>query len=379
MLSHLRSREYEMSRRSNTKKKFPNVDPTLIDKLFDHDPYRGAYGEWMVGRVDGGEHPDKVIGAVALWHECRNRLPKNQRDLYRYADTQALQNAVDALGGMSKRKQRHTKGGYTVLHEYPNITFYRVDSLAGMQVLGRDTKWCLSRREHFVRYAAQKILVAVSRVRPTRDPYSKFAIIVNRDTDPNQFIPWGRIKGNVRRGSGIEQNIWDALDRKGAHLQEILDMLAGHRGATNDAVLEALGGAAKAQMWGTVYEILESGRLSAVEALHVADLVATHGLFNPLSLLDHPDVRSIKTIHAIWHKSTKAHQDALSQEALKQLVTRPAVNIPELLELYWAKIHSGAWRPEAALMPLIGNKRMTAETKERVAKMFREDVLKLSS
>jgi hypothetical protein len=373
-----------MSRRSNALEKYPKVDPVIAHGLFDRDPSRGAYGEWMVGRVADGEHHETVHDVVVLFHQCKQRLPKEWRDLYNYPHTHALRTAIEKIGETSKRAKRRKHRGYTLIHEYPLVSFYRVDSYQGIKSLGRDTKWCITNESQYKQYKERLIVVAVSRLRGKQDAYSKFAVLSQKKVliDPDRFLSWEKLKGIARDGYKFDWGVWDAKDRHPYHygdedgqpLGEMLDMLAGRRGATQAAMAAAAGGTEHMEIFKSTLEEVRGCR-GAFSALEIAEKAAKHRLFNPLSLLDHPDVRSTGACRDVWKLSRKSHREALDREALMQLARRPAMNVPEVLELYLERAYGR--NSSDLVLPLLDNGRLTAETKERVLHYVRTKIYRL--
>lgn len=374
-----------MSRRTKAKSKYPSVDDATVDNLFARDPTRGAYGEWMVRQVAAGEHHDDVLEAVLSFHRCKDRLPKEQRDLYGHEDVGRVLAAVEGVGATSKRQRRMRSRGYSVVASLPNVTFYLVKSYEGVRALGRDTKWCITKRGDYKSYSDKAIVVAVSKLREKRDAYSKFAILTTHaiSVNPDKFFSWERLKAISAKGFEVDWRIWDAQDRNPYHygqyvepLKEILDMLAGERGATDRVLSEALGGLTRIDLWRDTLHRLR-GRVVPTTVIEVAEIASRERLFNPLSMLDHPSIRSMGACERIWKVARKSAREALDKEALEQLARRPAINMPDLLSMYWDRARWGGYRPEELLKPLFGNGRLSAETKERVADLVRTDVLRL--
>jgi len=375
-----------MSRRSKTLEKYPQVAPLVVHALFDRDPTRGAYGEWMVRRVMKGEHHHAVLEAVKLFHRCKKRMPPEGRDLYRYEDTHALRNAVMEVGEISKRARRRQHRGYTLVHEYPAVSFYRVDSYTGMQALGRGTRWCVTNEGDYSNYKKRLIVVAVSRLRDSGDAYSRFALLSEKPVrlDPDQFFPWEKLRTMARDGYRFSWGVWDAKDRHPYHyrrhdeqpLTEILDVLAGRRGAAEAAMVAAAGGLERVNEMKVLLSSMQ-GRFGTHGAISVAERASKHRLFNPLSMLDHPDVRSLSACEAVWKLARKSHREALDDRALETLAGRPAINLPELFDLYvgqkWFKGHA------TLVGRLLDNGRLTQKTKERVLAYVRTQVFRLPS
>lgn len=373
-----------MSRRSKTLEKYPQVAPVVVHALFDRDPTRGAYGEWMVRRVMKGEHHQAVLEAVQLFHRCKKRMPPEGRDLYRYQDSQALRSAVMEVGEISKRAHRRQHRGYTLVHEYPAVSFYRVDSYKGMQALGRGTKWCITNEGEYNNYKQRLIVVAVSRLRASGDAYSRFALLSEKSVkiDPDQFFSWDKLRTMARDGYRFSWGAWDAKDRHPYYygsredhpLTEMLDMLAGRRGAAEAAMVAAAGGLERVNEMKRLLSSMR-GRLGTHGAIAVAEQASGHRLFNPLSMLDHPDVRSLSACEAIWKLARKSHRDALDDKALETLAGRPAINLPELFDLYVGQKYV---KGHATLVGrLLDNGRLTQETKERVLAYVRTQVFRL--
>lgn len=379
-----------MSRRSEAKKRHPAVPPETVDALFDQDPSRGAYGEWMVARVAEGSPLDRVVKTVQHFHEVKPRLLPVRRDLFQYDRLEHLEEAI--RGESSQRKMHRADPGYTLLREYPNLSFYRVDSLKGMRVLGRDTTWCVTKVEYYDRYRDNVLVVVVNRLRPRRARLAKI-IIVSEDhakqPDSTNFLAWDRLKEMARtrrkRKREVHWNYWDALNQSRYDSDdmfvEVLDMIAGEEGATRSVLASALGEPAHLEVLEGVLGTLRGG-VRSEGLLQVAETVTKYGLFNPLSLLTHPAARSHEVCSKVWALSTPEHLEALDGKALEILGKRPAMNVPEILDAYWATTRVKGRRKlrhgiNDRLGVLLGNQSLTRATKERVLEIMRRDVLHL--
>lgn len=377
----------KMSRRAKALKKYPKVDPAVVNGLFDQDPSRGALGGWMVGRVAEGESHEEVLDAVRKFHAVKKRLPKDARDLYAYEDVEEVLEMVKSLPP-SKREGRRTAKGYTVLRELPQVTFYRVDTFRGMCALGRDTKWCTTSQHTYERLSDCIFVVAVSRLRRPRDPYSKIIMASQNawNPDPNRFISY---KNQRKDHMYVRRCAWDFYDAKDHHvtgrygtddpspLEELLDMLVGERGSTREILIQAQGGAPYLAFFEDVVApfVRKGGAAKGARVAEMARLAAEHGLFNPLSLLDHPSARSRQICAEISSLATDKQWEVLSAHEVRLLAARPAVNVPEVFE----RLTTGGdrlrmSRTEMANI-LLKNKNLTKEAKHRVAEYVRRQVL----
>jgi hypothetical protein len=363
-----------MSRRSRAKQKFG--DGELVDRMFDADPSRGAYGEWMVRRAKAGEHEEAVIEAATVFHECKSRMPRDGRDLYAYGSVDELRRAIDEVGEVSARARRRSDPGYELVVEYPRISFYRVKTYEGMRTLGRGTTWCVTSKDDYEHFSDRMIVVAISRARDDRDPYSRFALVTDKrvDFDPLDFFPWDALKYLARVGLDLRWRSWDALDRNprwasessSGPLEEIMDLLAGRRGATLDAMRAAVGGVERVDALRDAFAVLRSHRARVQDVLDVAEMAAVEGLFNPLSLLLHPKVTGRESCSQVWRCSTSEHRDAVGTTEVLDVATRAAVNVPEIFDWCRERCRGSAG---ALFGALLENPRMTRDTKARVLAM----------
>lgn len=364
-----------MSRRTQAKEKFPRVAPAIVDEIFDNDPSRGAYGMWMVGRVAAGEGIQEVLTTVVAFHERKRRLPDSKRDLYGYKDVPALYEALVELDPESNRSKRRQAPGYHLLQEYPSVVFYQVDTFPGMRRLGRDTKWCTTELSSYEEYEGCVFVVAVNKTREGRHPFSKLAIVQSRaSVDRDKFIPWHIMKKKAKRGLEVAYEVYDAKDscyHTGRHqespLEALIDALVGKQGVVEAVMAQAMGGDERVKIYQEVLAVLGNhgeSRAKKKDVIECARKAATFGLFNPLSLMDHPLIRTEEASRQIWDIATKDQQETLDHGALKQLAERPAVNIPEVFAMF---MHTGYHRTNLRdLHVLLRNKHLSAETKERV-------------
>jgi len=373
-----------MNRRDKTKKRFPDVKPSVIDKLFDADPSGGAYGTWMTNHVGLGNSPREVMAAIKTFHEVKQRLPHDRRDLYTYGTLKDLKAASEI--GPSTRKKKQENPGYTLLREFENVSFYLVNTFEGMRRLGRNTQWCVTQKAHYPSYRSRLIVVAINHLRGPRHPYSK-VVILSRDVEvlPVDFRQWKHLRKLEARPSRRRVKrweFWNATDaeegvfKKKTHLAivELLDNLAGRPGATVE-VLEELYDPRISML----VQKMRGCRVVA-DLVKLAEYFSNNGL-NPLSLLDHPMAKSQATCQAIWDTSTMDHQRRLCSSDLDVLGPKPAINVPELLEMYlcgtkpWLTVRPRGCR---TVDTLLYNRKLTKASKQRVLEWVQQR-LKLES
>ena len=333
-------------RLSTLKEKYPKVDTKVVEALHEWAP-AAKYASWMVRMVGKGEEPDKVLELVRDFHQRVERMPKDQRDLPSFKTVMALRKAVNKITAKSKRQQKKEQKGYARIFDGPTAEIYRVDTYEGMQLIGRDTKWCLTEEDTWPQYANHLIFVVVNKTKKRRDSFSKFALLLDFpfSMEEDEIIGFGKIQAcgyaleeaSEEIPSLDEFSVYDEQDRydRGSGVQvELLKVLIGD-GVLNEALRPSirayLKGASNPVFCNAMRTLSKGAALPVGEFVEMVGIVVEHKLFNVLSLLHHPKAKTKKGRLHVWSSRSRSPEGSREWDSLAH---SPAIGIPEFLEMY---------------------------------------------
>lgn len=168
-----------MTRKKQTIKDYPKHE-ALVKELFSFDPSKGSYGKWMAQQIiDKKEKKDIVKETISSFHNVKNKLPKDKRDIQKYKSLSDLKKVVEE--NPSKRQVKKENPGYEKIATSKLCDAYLVKSYEGMKALGTDTKWCVTTKCNWDDYTSNGdiFIVFVSKFFPKRHPNSKIATYFN--------------------------------------------------------------------------------------------------------------------------------------------------------------------------------------------------------
>lgn len=349
-----------MGRRQKAQQAYPDVPVDVVDRLFEACPRKGAYGTWMVSQVDQGADEDQVVDVARSFDKVRAALPKTDRDLYRY------DSAEDVLATISravkKKKQKRSKG-YECLLDSPHLRFYRVQTFQGMRRLGRDARWCITRKRDWKAYAeGNAVFVAVLPSAKRRALASKFCIVTPLPS-PGRFYSWKYLIKIMERVEGVD-------------LEFEVYNCRSHEMVDGTEIVEVLSQVAQRDIGELIVSYVTHAPLSEAlrdcmdDPVKCAKTLKEYGV-NPLSALTHPKARSVETCSKIWDISDKEHRFHLREDAsgLFQLVDRPAMNVAAL-QKFITQTRKYDMFSKAIELGLLSNRSLTKDTKAWILKVI---------
>lgn len=368
-----------MSRKSEAKKNYPDVSPSVVELLFADLPARGRYSTWAVRQVSEGHDLTKVFDVVSRFHEHRKRLPEGQKDLGEYPDPRAVSKTLDTLPD-SKRGTRKKDPGYDLILRTSGVDFYHVRTHEGMMRLGRDTKWCVTSKDSWDVYVRDSLfVVAINRVFSKRGHFNRIVIQVTGLAQKNPKILDLRTMQEYSKGASRSYHRWrnrfgevryvlyDARDQTydeehsltdpdespGA-LEELLDYFSEREGVVREAVSLLITPASReeaedyARRSAEVFRTLRHAS-SGKPLIALVEEIRSLGLFNPLSLLLHPRMRSARDCQAVYDTCTDEEKAALDDRNYVDFLRGGAVNVPEILDKAFGKCRSSLVKRLAAI------------------------------
>lgn len=398
-----------MSRMSKAQETFPELDESVFNELAKL-PGNGAYIMWGAEAVSDGHDVECVVSILKQFHAAKRRLPKEERDISRYYDLDEIGEALERLTS-SKRMSKKADPGYTKILEYPMLTFYHVHAAHGMACLGRDTKWCITNPVSWERYKKHsEFIVVINHALMHRGTFSKIVIqIGNMASKENEFLGEEELKEfshtsfRTQPSKGCAYIFFDANDSAyGFHngfnkkhntmpqrsMEELIDHLTGEKGAVKKAVTAVVGGSSPEEIDARMDRVhrIQSVLRRAQTGKSIPPLVEDVrelNLFNPLSLLMHPRMRAIRDYAAVWEACTDEEKRVHCEDYV-QILVRPAVNIPGLLEFIFEEMpgyyNDDRWYnfdTDNLFMAAWRNNRLNSASRVVLSKMFLKHVISL--
>lgn len=339
-----------MSRLKDIKQRYPNL---AVDSLADADPSGShKYLGWMACCVAGGASAEEVEQEICRFHASVQRLPPQQRSISSFPDLPSLRQTLDALGDSKRKKKRKARrAGAEVVFENKRVVVWKINSFEGMEVHGRNTRWCVTNRGTYRSYTRHSVFYVVTdKKAKVRDRNSKFAVRgfvpARRKRKAFGFLPYKKVREYAAEKDPLESiirfsvtNAADFTDKKHkAHVEKLVGkgkiksiLLADQR------IIENVGGALEnmRRMHELARRVPPPGA-SIRAVLKLAEEIAKEPYsFAVGSLFDHPRFRdphprSLEHLGRLWELQEQqiAAGYKMKYGAIKAIAETPAKAVP---------------------------------------------------
>lgn len=388
-----------MSRKQKALEKYKD-NKTLVEEIFNLDPNQGAYSDWALREtLKTPENKEKIVEYINIFHNKKNTLASDKRDLYSYKSFDQLKKELDSLAPSNRKKK---KEGYTLIKESSKAKFYEVHDYNGIKALGADTKWCITQEQHWKSYTENQnyiFFILVSNWVEDKAKDSKFALSFrvndnkkynNRNFYDSTHNLYERLRNDLwayqqaTNNTKVSYTWHDAKDRQwyddydGVNIiDNYIDLLLEEKGFISKFIKTISGELtlmppeiAKEMRvllddirWGNRDKILECAKRGS-------DLE----LFNPLSLLFHKKIKSQKACKEIWDMATYADKCNLGWSNMKKLSSTYIINNQDYLDKIVNEFY-GANKNEV-LVKILSSKKSTKKTKKYIANYLTDKYIK---
>lgn len=410
-----------MSRRKKIKSKFPR-NVKLIDRVFDNDPSKGAYGEWMVNTALNTSSKTKdIIAIVNLFHKNKVRLPKEKRDLYSYKTLSDLRSELKKLKPSKSEKKKEP--GYVLIGESGHVKMYNVLTHDGIKTLGRGTTWCITQKYHWNNYTKNnqhKFIVAISDFHKNKEKhkFSKFALdLGNENPRHNPYesrdrrlyntlndLHFALMNGGPRTGYK-PTNWFDTKDvsYNNDYFSEYIDSLADCPGFAQEMIDKTIKEFEQSKDKKQEDEEFKNGKeklnkllkkkhiqkFTKKQLIFLVDFADKYNLFNPLSVMMLKP-KDKECLEHIWKLATKRDKKSISYHLEDWLIRHGFINYSDIILQHCIdeciSLKGARWGTEkrrkldilrrALCSDYRGPNKKTQETKDKIKKALGHDFVR---
>jgi hypothetical protein len=161
-------------RLEDTKKKYPQVNPKVIDRFYVATPGNGKYLDWMSKMINNlppdmlDFDPIKLIDDVTYFHN--NQQSFEQKDINQYKRIQELEEAVNEV--YNKKQLKQERKNVDKIYEDSDWLVISPKSHSASCAYGAGTKWCITAKDsdhHWKRETSNAIMYFIIDKNKTKD------------------------------------------------------------------------------------------------------------------------------------------------------------------------------------------------------------------